>query len=147
MKKKVFSVVLTCGFIAVVAAVGAFAQMPGTTLRASIPFAFTVKGKVLPAGEYQIRRVQDGPDVLMISSVNDQHERAIFLTEPVETRELSSKSEFVFHRYGDTYFLSEVFAGGELTGRELTVSPQERNLKRDLASNETQRETVAVAAY
>ena len=147
MKKKVFSVALMCGLVAVVAAASVYAQLPGTTLRASIPFDFSVRGKVMPAGEYQIRRVQDGPDVLIISSMNDPHVRAIFETEPIETREPSSKSEFVFNRYGDTYFLSEVFAGGESTGRELPASRQERNLRRELASNKTAPEMVAVAAY
>jgi hypothetical protein len=147
MKKKIFSVALTCGLVTVIAALSAYAQMPGTALRASIPFDFNVRGKVLPAGEYEIRRITDEPGVLIISSLTDNHERAMFDTQPVETRQLSSQSQFVFHRYGESYFLSEIFAGGGQTGRELLRSRQERDLSREMASNRTGPEMVAVTAY
>ena len=147
MRKKVFSAALTSALLAVVAVATAYAQMPGTALRATIPFDFSVRGKILPAGDYEIKRLTDDPGELIVSSVNDKHERAIFDTEPVEPRGISSNAQIIFHRYGDRYFMSEVFAGGQQTGRELPVSRQERNLKRELASNKTESETVAVAAY
>ena len=147
MRKKVFSAALICGLLAAVTAATAYAQMPGTALRATIPFDFSVRGKILPAGKYEIRRIGDEPDGLMISSVNHLHEWAIFETEAVETREIPRSGEIVFHRYGDSYFLSEIFAGGEQTGRELLPSRQERSLKREMASNKTEPETVALVAY
>jgi hypothetical protein len=148
MRKKVFSAALTVALLAVVAAATAYAQLPGTALRASIPFDFRVRGKILPAGDYEIRRLTDEPGELIVSSVNNNHERAIFDTEPVEPKGTSSRPQIVFHRYGETYFMSEVLAGGLQTGRELPISRQERNLKRELASNKTEAaETVAVAAY
>jgi hypothetical protein len=147
MKKKVFNVMATCCFLAVVAAT-AHAQVSGTEIRATIPFDFSLRGRILPAGDYAIRRITDSPyDGLIISGVNDKHERAMFETEPVEARTISSRGQIIFHRYGDNYFLSEVFAGGEQTGSELFPSRQERILKRELASNKTEPETVAVAAY
>jgi hypothetical protein len=147
MRKRFLMTTLTCGLIAVLAVATAYAQLPGTSLRATIPFDFSVRGKVLPAGEYQIKRITDEPGGLMISSLNDKHERAMFQTIPFERGSISSKSEIVFQRYGDNYFLSEVIAGGEETGRELLPSRQEKNLRRDLASNKTEPETVALAAY
>jgi hypothetical protein len=147
MRKKVFMTTLTCGLIAVVAAATAYAQLPGTALRATIPFDFSVRGKVLPAGEYEIKRITDEPGGLVISSLNDKHERVMFETIPVEAGSISSRSEFVFQRYGDSYFLSEVIAGGEQIGRELLPSRQEKNLKREMASIKTEPETVALAAY
>jgi hypothetical protein len=147
MRKKVFSAALTCGLLAAIAAATAYAQMPGTRMRATIPFDFSVRGKILPAGDYEIRRITDEPDGLIISSVNDMHERALFQTEGVQAREVPRKGEVVFHRYGDSYFLSEIFAGGEQTGRELLPSRQERILRREMASNKTEPETVALVAY
>ena len=147
MRKKVFITALTCGLLAVAAAATAYAQLPGTALRATIPFDFSVRGKILPAGDYEIRRITDEPDNLIISSINDKHERAIFETLPVQARTISRRSEIVFQRYGDSYFLSEVFAGGEQTGRELLPSRQERTLRHEMASNKTEPETVALAAY
>ena len=147
MRKRVFSAALLCGLLAAMAASTAFAQMPGTTLRTRIPFDFSIGSKTLPAGDYEIRRVTDQPDVLVISEINDRHERAIFQTESIEASKIPRKGEIDFHRYGDSYFLSEVFAGGEQAGRELRVSRQERNLRRELASNSREPETVALAAY
>ena len=147
MTKKVLSAVLTCGLFAAVAAATAYAQMPGTTLRTKIPFDFTVRGKILPAGVYEIRRVNDQPDVLAISGIDDRHERAIFNTDPVEARKIPGRGEVEFHRYGDSYFLSEIFTGGEQTGREVRLTRQERDLRREMASNKTEPETVALAAY
>ena len=147
MRKRVFRAALTCGLLAAVAAATAYAQMPGTTLRTRIPFDFSIRGKILPAGDYEIKRINDEPDVLVISSIDDRHEKAIFHTEPVEARKIPSKGEVEFHRYGDSYFLSEIFTGGEQTGRELRLSRQERDLKREMASNKTEPETVALAAY
>ena len=147
MRKRVFYAALTCSLLAAVAAATAYAQMPGTTLRTRIPFDFSIRGKILPAGDYEIRRINDQPDALVISSINDRHERAIFNTEPVEARKIPGKGEVEFHRYGDTYFLSEIFTGGEQTGRELSLSRQERDLRREMASNKTEPETVALAAY
>jgi hypothetical protein len=147
MRKKVFSAVLICGLLAVVTAATAYAQMPGTALRATIPFDFIVRGRILPAGKYEIRRIGDQPGGLIISSVNHLHEWAMFETESVEARKTARTGELVFHRYGDSYFLSEVFAGGEQTGRELRPSRQERNLRQETAKNKTEAETVALAAY
>ena len=65
MRKRVFSAALTCGLLAAVAAATAYAQMPGMTMRARIPFDFSIRGKTLPAGDYEIRRVNDQPDVLV----------------------------------------------------------------------------------
>lgn len=147
MRKRVFSAALACGLLAALAAVTAYAQMPGTTLRTRIPFDFSVRGQTLPAGVYEIRRVNDEPDVLIISNLNDGHARTTFNTEPVEARKTPGKGVVEFHRYGDSYFLSEIFAGGEQTGRELRRSRQERDLRREMASNKTEPETVALAAY
>lgn len=147
MRKKVFSVAVTCSLLAVVAVATAYAQLPGTEVRARIPFDFSVRGKTLPAGEYEIRRLGDEPGGLMISSVNRRGERAVFETEPVEPKNMSSRGELVFNRYGDSYFLSEVFGGGGETGRELTPTRQERTLRREMAGNPTTPETVAVAGY
>src|SRR6185312_9666226 len=138
MRKRVFSAALTCGLLAAVAAATAYAQMPGMTLRTRIPFDFSIRGKTLPAGDYEIRRVNDEPDVLMITSLNNRHERAIFDTEPVEARKIPRNCEVDFHRYGDSYFLSEIFVGGEQTGRELSITRQERELRREMASNKTE---------
>ena len=147
MKKQIFSAVVTGCLLALMIAVPAHAQMPGTTIRATIPFDFIVRGKTLPAGNYEIKRFSDSPDGLIIRNVNDNSDHVMFETEPVETSRISSNTEIVFHQYGDSYFLSEVLTGGEQTGRELPPSREERMLRREMARNKTVPETVALMAY
>ena|SRR5215468_5749414 len=147
MNKGVFALLAMGCLLLLVSARATEAQLPGTTLRANIPFAFNVGNKALPAGEYQIRRINDAPEGLVISSLNNR-DHAMFVTEGVQARTTPRHSELVFHHYGDTYYLSQVFTGGEPTGRELPESHSERTMRRQLArSNQTTGETVALVAY
>ena len=149
MRKKVFSALLTCSLLAVVAVATSYAQEPGHPVRATIPFDFSVRGKTLPAGNYEIRRISDEPDGLMIAGLNHNNrgKRVMFETEALQARKIPSKGMLVFNRYGDSYFLSEIFVSGDQEGRELHASRQERNLGRETASNKTERERVEVALY
>jgi len=131
----------------VVGAATAYAQLPGTAVRATIPFDFRVRGKVLPAGDYEIRRITDQPDGLIISNVNDRHEHAMFETEAIQAPRIARRAEIIFQRYGDSYFLSEVYPGGAQNGREAIPSRQERMLRSESARNNTKPETVALAVY
>ena len=98
------------------------AQLPGTEIRASIPFDFTVRGKTLPAGEYTITRVGDEPSGLLKRSVHDKREHVVFETEPKEDRRTARRNVLVFNKYGDSYFLEEVVTAGEEVARELAPS-------------------------
>jgi len=142
--KKIFGIIVTGCLLAFLVAVPAHAQLPGAPMRLSIPFDFTVRGKALPAGEYEVSRIGDEPISLLIRNVNDKHDHVVFETEPAYAGTYPKKGELVFHRYGDSYFLSEVVTAGEDTARELTPSRQERQLQHEMASNKTEPDTVAV---
>ena len=143
--RKLFAVVLTGCFLALMIAGSAFAQVPGTSIRASIPFEFVVQGRTLPAGNYEITRITDEPVGLLIRNVDHRRFEAMFSTEPLDARKVPNKSWLVFHRYGDTSFLSEVVTAGQQRGEELYPSHQERTLQKDMAKNNIQAETVTVA--
>ena len=144
--KKLFSMLVIGSALTVLIAGTARAQDPGTVIRASIPFDFIVRGRNLPAGKYEISRVSDEPVGLLIRSLEDKHDKAVFETEPIYIRTTSSKDELVFHRYGDTYFLSEIVTAGEGTAEELAPSHAERKLQSEVARNQmTEPETVTVA--
>jgi len=143
--KKIFGFMAAGCLLALMIAAPAHAQLPGTAIRVSIPFDFIVRGKTLPSGEYEISRIGDEPIDLLIRNVNAKRDHVVFETEPAFAGAMSNKSELVFHRYGDTYFLSEVVTAGEDTARELTPSRSERQLQRELASNKAEPDTVALA--
>ena len=145
--RKVFSVVAAGCLLSLLLVVSTRAQEPGTSMRVSIPFDFMVKGKTLPAGDYEIRRIIDEPIGLLIRNVNDKHDQLVVETEPKIDRGIMKKDELIFNRYGDSYFLSEVVTAGEQTGEEVSPSHAERSLRREMtARNQTEPETVTVAA-
>lgn len=145
--KKFFSVVAAGCLLSLVLVGSTRAQLPGTSIRVQIPFDFTVKGKTLSAGQYEVRRINDEPIGLLIRNMNDKHETVVFETEPKIDRSITKRDELIFTRYGDSYFLSEVVTAGEQTGEEVSPSHRERELRREMmAQNQSQPETVTVAA-
>ena len=135
MKNAVAKGVAKIGLLAVMtiiaAGVTAQAQSLSYRLTANIPFEFSVTGKKLPAGKYWIKRAQqgNGDTVVQISST-DGRENITRFTIPVVAYNPVNSSSLVFHRYGDEYFLSEIWPAGGLTGRELPKSRVERELER-----------------
>ena len=146
MKRQVFMAAAICCLFVLAAVTPAFAQMPGTEIRAMIPFDFMVRGKLLPAGKYDVKRIFDSPEGLMIQN-EATHQTEVFETDPVDAQRTPTKARLVFHRYGDDYFLDEIWTPGVSTGRELVPTRTERRLSRELARNNDQAQTVVVAAY
>lgn len=145
--KKLFIVMAIVSLLALSLVATAQAQMPGVPIRASIPFDFMVRGRTLPAGDYSIERINDDPAGLVLKNVNDKHDNIVFETEPIQGERPARHNVLVFNRYGDDYFLSEVVTAGEQTGRELAPSHAERTLRREMAKNQAEPETVTVALY
>ena len=123
---------LTLCLLAVGGGVVANAQIssiPG--IQANVPFAFQIGDKTLPAGKYEIKAVDDNePNVLEINSI-DGHTHIVFETEDAQKREdqVAKKTELVFDKVGDQYFLSQVWVVGTPTGSELAKSKMEKRLE------------------
>lgn len=144
--KRLVSVVVAGCLLSLLLIGSAGAQEPGTRIRAQIPFDFTVKGKTLPAGVYDITRVMDEPITLLVRNIHEKKDEVVVETAPKLERKISNRDELIFNRYGDTYFLSDVFTAGEQTGEQLRTTHQERELKREMALNQAGPETVTIAA-
>jgi hypothetical protein len=100
-------------------------------VKADIPFEFAVGDKTLPSGEYAIRSATAGGAAMMVRSENTKNS-ALRLTNAIEDKRSGGQVKLVFHRYGERYFLAEVWTGE--SGRELLKSRQERAIERELAS-------------
>ena len=144
--KKLASIMVIGIVLTLSIAGSARAQLPGTVIRVAIPFDFMIRGKVLPAGRYEVSRISDEPTGLMIRNVDHKRDETMFQTEPANVSVTTRKDELVFHHYGDSYFLSEVITAGEQTGEELTPSRAEREMRREMARNQVEPETITVAA-
>jgi hypothetical protein len=66
----------------------------------------------------------------------------MMLTQKSDARE---KASLIFHQYGDSYFLSEVWTGADEYGLALPKSRAERD-RNEVAKVETKRVTVALNA-
>ena len=119
------------------------AQSLGNRLRANIPFDFNVSETKLPAGKYVVgRAINHSDDMVLSVSDLEGHLKAIRFSNAVVKLQPSKKALLVFHRYGNQYFLFQVWQAGATTGREFRKSKTERELQQQLARNSGRGENV-----
>ena len=102
-------------------------------VEANVPFAFVVGNTTVPAGKYEIRGINDNtPGVLELRRAKGRKMLA-FETEAAQTRdnEPATKTELVFDKVGDKYFLSQVWVAGNGSGSQLLKSKTEKRLEGD----------------
>src|SRR5215510_16412004 len=93
-----------------------------TRVSADVPFDFTVGNKKFSPGKYTTSRGTTSQTLVIHDSENQ--ESAVFLVQNASPR-TDAKAMFVFNRYGDQYFLSQVWDGTE-SGSVLAKSKSER---------------------
>ncbi len=121
MKDHALRIFVVLGLAVLAATPAAFAQ-----LKADIPFDFTVSAKTLPAGQYEIAAI-NSQNVLRIKQTEG---RAVVLVVPLcfTARGWTAQTKLVFHRYGDQYFLSQIWGVAPGSMSELTASKAEKEL-------------------
>jgi hypothetical protein len=144
MKKQTNTIALAIVLTAFLAASSAQAQTASTSgLTATIPFAFSVKGKTFPAGEYTISCVNpDSPNRVLRLRRNDGGAELMLQTASI-VGEIRDDGRLVFRRYGNLYFLAEAWMPADDTGLKIAKSRSEKELSRPL-SLKAATETVAL---
>jgi len=119
-----------------------FAQMTPSQrlMKVTVPFAFGVENHSLPAGEYLVLTVTPERSIRIVST--DGKNSAIVNTLPNYAKSPSETSRLVFHRYGDEYFLTQVWTGGQSVAR----NPISSKRAMGIASSGGQPQTIAVIA-
>jgi hypothetical protein len=119
-----------------------FAQMTSSQqlMKVNIPFAFGVQDQSLPAGQYLVFTVTPERSIRIVSA--DGKHSAIVNTLPNYAKEPSSNSRLVFHRYGNEYFLAEVWTAGQDVAR----NPLSSKKAMESASNGERPEAFTVVA-
>ena len=118
------------------AGVSTQAQTLQYKLTADIPFEFSVSDQKLPAGKYWVSRAHESTgDTLLLIKRAEGHDVATRFSIPVVTLSPKKRGELIFHRYGDQYFLSEVWPAGGGTGRAFIKTHAERELERNARNN------------
>jgi hypothetical protein len=130
MKKQALALVGV--LILALAASSAFAQ---SEVRANIPFAFVVNKTTLPAGNYSIDRAGMTSDAVVIRGLDGKTSQ-LAGTMSRGASKISDRTKLVFHRYGDRYFLSQIWVEGNVHMRELAKSKLESEVALDLSSHD-----------
>ena len=124
MKKRILvlaSLLVLCSFAATQAA---RAQEP---LSVNIPFAFAAGETTLPAGEYRVQKM-DGNGAVLLIRCTEPKASILVVTNSTGGGKQQEQSKLVFHRYGNNYFLSQVWNAGYRSGRELRIGQREKEI-------------------
>lgn len=124
---KGFAMVMMIVGVAVATAVVTNAQ--ANRIAADVPFEFIVGSKTLPAGSYVLAPATSNGAGVMIRT-REGKSLAVRLTNSIQGKINKTNPRLVFRRYGQTYFLAEVWHG-DLYGSELLKSSRERKLQRE----------------
>lgn len=136
MKRTMFGA-LTALVLALVINV-AFAQ---SKCKADVPFAFAVDQTSMAAGQYSIIEISAGVMQVRNDSTNAsaavivQHEESLKPQHP----------RMVFHKYGDRYFLAEVWGGSGDSGMEFPAGKLEQEVRAAYRNTSPHAEEVVVA--
>jgi hypothetical protein len=130
MKKLAINGFTLLSLIFSLSAISVYAQSKTLISKVEIPFDFSIRDKTLPAGVYRVERIFQ--DVLLIRG-EDGQEVCVSLTMPVRAREIPETGQLLFHRYGENYFLFQVWEQGSDDGRQFLKSRTERSIERDMA--------------
>jgi hypothetical protein len=93
-------------------------------LRVDLPFDFAAGSSSLPAGEYYVH-ISYVPGTIRMQNADGQHS-VVVLAHGAAAKGNLDTARLVFHRYGDRYFLSQVFTPGNTIGEELPKSHDEQ---------------------
>jgi hypothetical protein len=99
-------------------------------------FPFTVGHATVPPGSYTITPDYDNPQFLELTG---DHTGVFFQAENTEARQLPSKTEVVFKRYGDGYLLNEIWVAGTNEGATAVAAEPEKHMAKNRDSKGEQR--------
>ena len=89
---------------------------------------------VLPPGNYTVRMVDNSELAIMqITSKDHPSTSAIFRVHEKDLTSAPTESEVVFNKYGDHYFLAQVFDEGDPSGSEVVESSYEQKISKAAA--------------
>jgi hypothetical protein len=141
MKNRVTTIVAALGLFLTLAVVSVSAQTP-TGAEVNIPFDFSAGKTSLKAGTYII--TQSGHKALQIRDAKDK--KTILVNAPltIGARDFQSGERLVFNRYGNEYFLTQVWLTAD-EGKQLFPSKAETTAARQLVKHNVKPQRVEIA--
>jgi hypothetical protein len=115
----------------------------GLGVQVDVPFAFQNGSQHLPAGTYRIDLDSEHVIILHGPAPNVA---GVAMTLPEQRAKARAKGTVVFDRYGDHYYLREIWMPESTTGRKCVMSSAEKREKQlQFAQNSTTPSNVEVA--
>jgi hypothetical protein len=140
MKTNVYGALMILA-LAMVVSISPMAQAQNRT-RANVPFEFSLEQKAMPAGLYEIGALNGS--VLVVRNLETKDARLVIQSMHVEANAAAiPHAKLVFHKYGEQYFLAEIWNGQSSIGVAFPESKQEKEMK--WARNTQQPEVVVIA--
>lgn len=128
MKKALLLTVGACLLVGM--AVPVSAQSGRVTLKGEVPFAFVSADRTIQAGQYSIEVEQSRVRIRDAGGNPVQ----VVLSNPRQENGNEQKPRLVFHKYGDTYFLHQIWSMDYKV--DFRTSRTEYNLKASLHTDE-----------
>ena len=128
-RRQLLSLSIALLFVATMYPGKANAQIVGD-LEANIPFQFHAGNAKLPAGTYRIRVLYDSDLTVMEISSLDGSTSALFQVQESDANSTPGKNELIFNKYGNRYFLAELFDEGNPSGSKVIESGYEKKISK-----------------
>jgi hypothetical protein len=146
MKIQSFKLFVATLVIGIISVGSVFAQ---NSVNFEIPFDFQIGNSKMESGKYQIRKM-GGKKFLLKNTDNKTSMFVIADTRVGIERDIKIEN-IVFNRYGDTYFLREIYTRRGNPGREIGESKAEKRVRGNhskdklrLAQNKLKPEQVSI---
>ncbi len=143
MKIQVLRNVAILGLFFVLAIASVQAQTP-SRVEVNIPFDFSAGKGTLKAGAYSLKRTTG--NALVIRSADGKTTALLNAPLAIGSRNSKAGERVVFNKYGDQYFLSQVWMSAD-AGRQLFPSNGEQKVARayEIANHNAKPERVEIA--
>jgi len=142
MKHKLLKTAAMLGLLLALAAVSVSAQSSG--IKASIPFDFAAGEARLKAGDYTIKRISK--NALLMRSSGSKTGTIVFAPIAVQQTRSDSPERLVFNRYGEEYFLTQVWTDRNADGNQLYSSKAETRLAKQMNKTRRKPQPVEIVA-
>ena len=126
MKKDNVRMIVTLTLFVAVVASSVIAQ-GRPQFRADIPVNFHVAGQTKPSGKYTLDRPTSTNGMVLVRSLNGG--KAVYaISNGKQAKSTPENTKLVFRRYGDQYFLAQIWAKGDQAGILFPVTKEEKKV-------------------
>lgn len=125
-------------------AIGSVQAQTPRRVEVNVPFDFSAGNATLKAGVYGIKRMPG--NALAISTADGKTTALVSAPLTIGSRDFKAGERVVFNKYGDAYFLSQVWLSVD-SGRQLFASGRETKTAREyrLAKKNAKPERIEIA--